>query len=76
MLDAKYLRNELEQTAQRLKQRGYDLDTAQLAQLEERRKSLQASTQELQAERNARSKSIGQAKARGEDIAPLLAQVG
>ena len=76
MLDAKYLRNELEQTAQRLKDRGFDLDTAQLAKLEDRRKSLQVSTQELQAERNSRSKSIGQAKARGEDIAPLLAQVG
>ena len=76
MLDAKYLRNELEETAQRLKARGFELDTAQLAELEERRKSLQAATQELQAERNSRSKSIGQAKARGEDIAPLLAQVG
>jgi len=76
MLDAKYLRNELEQTAQRLQARGYQLDTAQLAKLEERRKLLQVSTQELQAERNARSKSIGQAKGRGEDIAPLLAQVG
>lgn len=76
MLDAKYLRNELEQTAQRLKDRGFALDTAQLAKLEERRKSLQVSTQALQAERNSRSKSIGQAKSRGEDIAPLLAQVG
>ncbi|MDP2561863.1 serine--tRNA ligase [Psychrobium sp. 1_MG-2023] len=76
MLDSKYLRTELEQTAERLKQRGYELDTAQLAQLEERRKVLQVSTQELQAQRNTRSKSIGQAKARGEDIAPLLAQVG
>jgi len=76
MLDSKYIRAELEQTAQRLAQRGFQLDTEQLAQLEERRKTLQAATQELQAQRNTRSKSIGQAKARGEDIAPLLAQVG
>ena len=76
MLDSKYLRTELEQTAQRLSQRGYALDVEQIAQLEERRKSLQVSTQELQAQRNTRSKSIGQAKARGEDIAPLLAEVG
>ena len=76
MLDAKYLRNELEETAQRLEARGFALDTAQLAALEERRKTLQVSTQELQAQRNTRSKSIGQAKARGEDIAPLLAHVG
>ncbi|NRA60941.1 MAG: serine--tRNA ligase [Psychrobium sp.] len=76
MLDPKYLRSELEETAQRLAQRGYELDIATLATLEERRKTLQSSTQELQAQRNARSKSIGQAKGRGEDIAPLLAQVG
>jgi len=76
MLDPKYLRTELEETATRLQQRGYELDTATLAQFEERRKTLQVSTQELQAQRNTRSKSIGQAKARGEDIAPLLAQVG
>lgn len=76
MLDPKYLRTELETTAARLKQRGYELDTATLNTLEERRKVLQVSTQELQAQRNARSKSIGQAKGRGEDIAPLLAEVG
>ncbi len=76
MLDPKYLRTELEETAARLAKRGYELDTDALAQLEERRKVLQVSTQELQAQRNSRSKSIGQAKARGEDIAPLLAEVG
>ena len=36
---------------------------------------MQVRTEQLQAERNSRSKSIGQAKARGEDIAPLLAEV-
>jgi len=75
MLDPKYLRTELETTAARLKQRGYELDIETLTALEERRKVLQVSTQELQAQRNARSKSIGQAKGRGEDIAPLLAEV-
>jgi len=76
MLDPKYLRTELAQTAQRLAQRGYQLDVDHISQLEERRKTLQVATEELQAQRNTRSKSIGQAKARGEDIAPLLAQVG
>jgi len=76
MLDPKYLRTELETTAARLKQRGYELDIDALTALEERRKVLQVSTQELQAQRNTRSKSIGQAKGRGEDIAPLLAEVG
>jgi len=56
--------------------RGYHLDIENYAALEARRKELQTKTEELQAERNTRSKSIGQAKARGEDIEPLLAEVG
>ncbi|USD38983.1 MULTISPECIES: serine--tRNA ligase [Ferrimonas] len=75
MLDSKYLRADLEQTAERLATRGYILDVARLTKLDEQRKALQVETQELQAERNSRSKSIGQAKARGEDIEPLLAEV-
>lgn len=75
MLDAKLLRTDLENTAIQLAKRGYELDTASLIDLEDQRKSFQVKTQELQSERNSRSKSIGQAKARGEDIAPLLAQV-
>ncbi|MGA5587305.1 serine--tRNA ligase, partial [Pseudomonas siliginis] len=51
------------------------LDTARLEALEEQRKTVQTRTEALQAERNARSKSIGQAKQRGEDIAPLMADV-
>lgn len=75
MLDPRLLRNELEQTAAKLAKRGYQLDVAAFTQLEERRKTLQVNTQELQNERNVRSKSIGKAKAAGEDITPLLAQV-
>ena len=76
MLDPKYLRNEVEQTAERLASRGYILDVARITKLEEERKSLQVETEELQAKRNSISKSIGQAKAKGEDVAPILAQVG
>ncbi|MFT4995443.1 MAG: seryl-tRNA synthetase [Paraglaciecola sp.] len=76
MLDAKLLRSEIEQTATILKSRGFDLDVSTFAALEEKRKSLQMRTQELQNERNVRSKSIGKAKASGQDIAPLLAEVG
>ena len=76
MLDPKFLRNELEITAERLASRGFILDVDRLSKLEEKRKSLQVATEELQASRNAISKSIGQAKARGEDIAPIMAQVG
>ncbi|RBP78935.1 seryl-tRNA synthetase [Shewanella putrefaciens] len=76
MLDPKFLRNELEVTAERLATRGFILDIAHLTQLEEKRKSLQVATEELQASRNAISKSIGQAKARGEDVEAIMAQVG
>ena len=72
MLDSKLLRNELEETAKQLAKRGFTLDVAQLSSLEEQRKAIQVKTQDLQSERNSRSKSIGQAKARGEDIQPLL----
>ncbi len=76
MLDPRLLRNALEETAAQLKRRGFELDVDQLNELEGRRKALQVRTQELQNERNTRSKSIGKAKAQGEDIAPLLAEVG
>ncbi|QDP01278.1 serine--tRNA ligase [Thalassotalea sp. PS06] len=76
MLDAKLLRTDLEHTAELLAKRGFKLDTEQLNALEQQRKEIQVKTQELQSQRNTRSKSIGQAKARGEDIQPLLAEVG
>ena len=75
MLDAKQLRTDLDNIATQLAKRGFALDTAAITALEEQRKAIQVKTQELQNERNTRSKSIGQAKARGEDIAPLLAAV-
>lgn len=75
MLDPKFLRAELAQTAERLATRGLTLDVATLTALEEQRRVLQMDTQELQNLRNTKSKGIGQAKARGEDIAPLLAEV-
>ena len=75
MLDPKYLRSDIEEAAARLATRGYVLDVAAVNALEEKRKDLQSRTQELQAERNARSKSIGEAARRGEDVAPLKAEV-
>ncbi|MGM0481977.1 MAG: serine--tRNA ligase [Pseudomonadota bacterium] len=75
MLDAKYFREELEQTAEALKNRGFSLDVEQLQQLEHQRKEIQVRTEQLQAERNSRSKAIGKAKAAGEDIQPLLDDV-
>jgi seryl-tRNA synthetase len=75
MLDPKYLRSDITEAAARLATRGYVLDVAAVNVLEEKRKDLQSRTQELQAERNARSKSIGEAARRGEDVAPLKAEV-
>lgn len=75
MLDPKLIRSELQAIAERLATRGYALDVARIEALEAQRKSVQSNTEQLQAERNARSKSIGQAKARGEDIGPLMADV-
>ncbi|MFL8990149.1 serine--tRNA ligase [Pseudomonas sp. QLc11A] len=75
MLDSKLLRSNLQDVADRLASRGFVLDVARIEALEEQRKTVQTRTEALQAERNARSKSIGQAKQRGEDIAPLMADV-
>jgi len=76
MLDPALLRSRLVETAARLKEtRGYELDVASIEALESQRKQLSTETQELQNLRNTRSKAIGQAKAKGEDVAPLMAEV-
>jgi len=74
MLDPKLIRNDLPFVAERLSVRNVTLDQASISSLDAKRKELQKHSEELQAERNTRAKSIGQAKARGEDIAPLLAE--
>ena len=75
MLDPNLLRNELDAVAEKLARRSFKLDVDTLRKYEERRKVLQVETETLQAERNSRSKSIGAAKARGEDIEPLRQEV-
>lgn len=72
MLDPRLLRNELDYVKTQLARRNFSLDAEAYRELEEQRKQLQIETQELQNERNTRSRDIGQAKARGEDIQPLL----
>ena len=76
MLDPRLIRHDLDAVAAKLETRGFTLDRDKINQLEARRKEIQVRTQALQNERNTRSKSIGKAKAQGEDIAPLLAEVG
>ena len=75
MLDSKLFRTELEATALKLARRGYKLDTSGIASLEAQRKDIQVRTQNLQNERNTRSKAIGKAKAQGQDVQPLLDEV-
>lgn len=75
MIDPNLLRNELETVRSKLARRGFKLNVEEWQALEEQRKTLQVKTESLQAERNSRSKSIGIAKSKGEDIAPLLAEV-
>ncbi|MFP5357510.1 MAG: serine--tRNA ligase [Gammaproteobacteria bacterium] len=75
MLDPKRLRAEPQVIAAQLARRGFVLDLDAFESMESRRKILQVETEDLQAERNRRSKEIGQAKGRGEDVAPILAQM-
>ena len=75
MIDIQLLRSDLEGTARRLAERGYTLEVDAFQALEHQRKAIQTETQELQARRNQFSKQIGQAKAKGEDAADLMAQV-
>lgn len=75
MLDPQLLRKDLEAVAAGLARRGYHLDMEQFAALETQRKKLQTRLEELQNQRNARSKEIGKVKAAGGDIEPLKQQV-
>ncbi|MDH3811038.1 MAG: serine--tRNA ligase [Gammaproteobacteria bacterium] len=75
MIDPKLLRNSAADVAANLARRGFEFDAAAYLALEERRKALQVETEQLQSERNSSAKSIGKAKAQGEDIEPLLAAV-
>ena len=76
MLDQKLLRTNAKAVAEQLKRRGFILDVDAYETLEKERKTLQTKTEELQAKRNAVSKSIGQAKSKGEDVAPLMKSIG
>lgn len=75
MIDPKLLRSDPGAVAANLARRGFILDVARLEAIEERRKAEQIRTDALRQERNARSKAIGVAKGRGEDVAPLLKEV-
>ena len=75
MLDIRQLRSDPQGVAANLARRGYALDLTEFSGLEARRKQAQVAVDALRNERNTRSKAIGHAKAKGEDVAPLLAEV-
>ena len=75
MLDIQLLRNDLDAVVAGLKKRHFDFDASHYATLEAERKTVQTSTQELQAKRNATSKQIGIAKSKGEDASAIMAEV-
>lgn len=75
MLDPKLLRTDLDSVVEQLRIKKYDFDTGLFSQLEKQRKSLQINTQQLQSERNSKSKAIGKTKAQGDDIQSLLDEV-
>ena len=75
MLDQKLLRNNLQEVAGKLAKKGFKLDVVKLNSLEESRKQLQIETENLQSERNSKSKEIGKLKAQGQDTTGIMAAV-
>lgn len=75
MLDAKYIKDNLQEVAEKLATRGYQFDIAEFETQESKRKELQEKTQELQSQRNAISKEIGKRKAKGEDASDIFTKV-
>jgi seryl-tRNA synthetase len=75
MIDPKLLRQSANEVAENLARRNFDFDVAAYLALEEKRKSLQVDVESLRAEKNTSAKSVGKAKAQGEDVEPLLTAV-
>ena len=75
MLESKLLRGNIDFVVEQLKRRNFSFDVAKFNKLENQRKVIQVQTQDLQNLRNTKSKAIGQAKASGENIEPLLEEV-
>lgn len=75
MLEIKQLRENIESISIKLKRRGFNLDVESFNSLENERKKLQVKMQDMQNQSNIQAKNIGQAKAKGENIANLLASI-
>ncbi len=75
MIDPKLIRQSAHEVAANLARRNFEFDADAYLALEDRRKSLQVEVESLRADKNTSAKSVGKAKAQGEDIEPLLAAV-
>ena len=76
MLDIQLLRKDLPAAVAGLKRRGFEFDETAYRALEDKRRTLQLRTEELQAKRNALSKQVGMLKGKGEDASAVLKEVG
>ena len=72
MIDIQLLRTDLEGVAKKLATRGFVLDAPSFLALEGKRKEIQTRTEQLQAQRNALAKQVGQAKAKKDETGALL----
>lgn len=75
MLDPKLLRTDLVALKDKLATRGYELDVTFWTDVENKRKELQVYTEELQSQKNAGAKKIGELKRSGGNADELLAQM-
>jgi seryl-tRNA synthetase len=75
MIDPKLIRQSAHEVAANLARRNFEFDADAYLALADRRKSLQVEVESLRADKNLSAKSVGKAKAQGEDIEPLLAAV-
>lgn len=75
MIDPRLFRDEIDLVVSELAKRGESVNKEEYLQLESERRSLQMEVESLQSKRNSSAKSIGKAKAQGDDIEPLLAAV-
>ena len=75
MLDIKEMRRDPERVAKAVGRRGKEIDMKPFLEADEKRRQIIAKVEELQAQRNAKSKEVGQLKRNGENADALMAEV-
>lgn len=75
MLDARFVRENIELIKDSLKKRGYDINIDEFISLEEKRLSLLKESEELRNKRNVVSEKIAMMKRKAEDTTSLVAEM-